>query len=79
MIPIFNNLQKKIYDADHVQIYLLFFSPHPVLLSSVVDQPASGQQRRGLAQCTRRRRRAAVSGYVTCWPTSTSSLKGQFE
>lgn len=60
-------------------MYLCVLSPHLVLLFSLGDQSASEQRRRGLDLCIQRRRRAAVFGYVTCWPTSASSLKGQLE
>lgn len=58
----------------HVNAVFLF-SVFPSLLSWPCS--ASGRQRRGLVRCTRLRRHAPGSGYVTCWQTSHSSLKGQ--
>lgn len=58
----------------HVNAVFLF-SVFPSLLSWPCS--ASGRQRRGLVRCTRLRQHAPGSGYVTCWQTSHSSLKGQ--
>lgn len=58
----------------HVNAVFLF-SVFPSLLSWPCS--ASGRQRRGLVRCTLLRRHAPGSGYVTCWQTSHSSLKGQ--
>lgn len=65
-------VKRHVVDGDHMQMLLLFFLPP----SSLGARPASGQQRRGLVQCTQQRQHAAVSGYVTCWLTSLSSLTG---